>query len=281
MTETGPSNFRFPISDFRLRTGGCFTQSKIENQKSKISWAVGPLLALLLASPVFAEPIDQADWDGLLQRHVNAQGLVDYMGLQQDRAVLDRYLARIATADVTALPNSAQLAFWINAYNACVFKGVLDHYPLKSVKDVKGFFDKLHYPVAGASLTLNEIEAKGRALGDWHIHFGVVCASSSCPFLRSEAYDPARVEAQLTEQCKRFLADPARGLRIEPETLWLSKIFKWYAKDFVSDGQLTVANLFPVIDAFLTPENDALLRQRHLRAIKFLDYDWTLNESVH
>ena len=279
-----PSHFGFLILDFGLkRSTSLFkTQSKIQNLKSKISSLTGGfLLALIFTSPAFAQSVDHSDWNGLLQRHVNERGLVNYVGVKQEQAVLDAYLARVATAEVASLPKPAQLAFWINAYNACVFKGVLDHYPLKSVKDVKGFFDKLRYPVAGGSLTLNEMEAKGRALGDWRIHFGVVCASSSCPFLRNEAYDPDRVDAQLTEQLKRFLADPSRGLRIEPETLWLSKIFKWYAKDFVSDGQLTVATLMPVIGAYLIPESAQLPRQRHLRTVKFLDYDWTLNKNAH
>ncbi len=219
---------------------------------------------------------DHAAWDALLKQYVNSAGQVNYVQLKTARAVLDGYLTEIAAIDPATLPRADQLAFWVNAYNACVFKGVLDHYPVKSVKDVKGFFDAIRYQVGGASLTLNEIEANGRALGDWRIHFGVVCASSSCPFLRGEAYVPDRVEAQLAEQAMRFLADPARGLRLDGHVLWASKIFKWYAKDFVPNGPLTADALVAVLSPYVDAAHAQTLRRANL-TLKFLDYDWSLN----
>ena len=224
------------------------------------------------------ESASYSAWDSLLHSAV-ASGRVDYRGLQQDHGVLDAFLAGLALLDPARLPSQdAQLAFWINAYNACVVKGVLTHYPLKSVKDIKGFFDGIRYQVAGQSLTLNEIEAKGRAFGDWRIHFAVVCASTSCPTLRSEAYVPERLDEQLTDQVKQFLADPSRGLRLDAanRVLWVSKVLKWYAKDFVPKGSLEVNTLLPVIEPYL---NLALAQsiRRQKPTLKVLDYDWSLN----
>jgi hypothetical protein len=239
-------------------------------------WAVlVSLLALSSARPIAAQPqVGHTAWDLLLKRHV-ASGLVDYEGFQQDRAALERYLASLQDVQPSQLGSrDAQLAFWINAYNAYVVKGVLDHYPIASVKEVKGFFDRIRYRVAGRELTLNEIEGEGRALGDWRIHFAVVCASSSCPILRPEAYAADRLEAQLTEQTREFLNDPQRGLRIEAGTLWVSKIFKWYAKDFVPKGPLTAASLWPVLNSYITVEGLPPIADMPL---KFLDYDWSLN----
>ena len=270
---TNLAHFRFPIADFRF-------QSKIENRKSTIA-TVGAAAFVFFAvmTPVAGEQtVDHTAWDALLRRHVNAQGQVDYAAVQQERAALETYLASLAAAQPSAWSKDEQLAFWINAYNACVFKGVLDHFPLTSVKDVKGFFEKLTYRVAGETLALNAIEAKGRALGDWRIHFGVVCASSSCPFLRNEAYVPERVGEQLTDQARRFLADPSRGLRVDGGTLWLSKIFKWYAKDFVPAGSLTAETLIPVVAPYLPTETAQAVRQGKF-SVKFLDYDWTLNKQ--
>ncbi len=189
--------------------------------------------ALLLAgapSVMAEQDVYQTAWDKLLRQYVKEgrvayqslqtpAGLVHYFGQTEDApvwAVLDGYLDNLRAVKSAQFPaKQAQLAFWINAYNACVIKGVLDYYPIKSVKDVKGFFDKIRYKVAGESLTLNEIEAKGRALGDWRIHFAIVCASSSCPFLRSEAYVADRLDDQLADQVRHFLADPSRGLRLD------------------------------------------------------------------
>ena len=225
--------------------------------------------------------MDHAPWDGLLRRDVK-DGRVDYRSLQQARVVLERYLAQLAYVDSNALPSpEAKLAFWVNAYNACVVKGVLERYPLASVKDVKGFFDGARYQIGGQSLTLNQLEAKGRALGDWRIHFALVCASSSCPTLRAEAYVPERLESQLTEQVEQFLRDPIRGLRVDEakRMLWVSKIFKWYANDFIRQGTLTGETLLLVLNRYLDAAWLAQAQRRPL-ALNFFEYDWTLNDQA-
>lgn len=241
-------------------------------------------VSIMVASTPFAgarEAVDHSAWDVLLHRHVR-DGAVDYQGLAADRQALDAYLTTLRGVDVYQLPNrDNQLVFWINAYNASVITGVLDHYPLRSVKDIDGFFETIRYRVAGRDLTLNEIEQEGRALGDWRIHFAVVCASSSCPTLRSEAYDPERLDEQLTEQTAQFLQDPERGLRVDGSTLWVSKIFKWYTKDFVPSagglfGRLKPDALVDVLESYLHASVRDAARTR-AKTVKYLDYDWLLN----
>ena len=140
-------------------------------------WCRGILVVILVmgsflwmtSTPLEAKTALHVPWHTLLQRYVR-EGLVDYRGLQAASTLLIEYLAALKAVELGTLKRREdQLALWINAYNACVVKGVLDHYPIRSVKDVKGFFDRLPCEAAGFSLTLNEIEAKGRALGDWRI----------------------------------------------------------------------------------------------------------------
>jgi len=225
--------------------------------------------------------VDHGPWDELLRRYVQG-GLVDYQSWQADQVALDRYLASLQEVDPAQLASrEGQLAFWINLYNASVVKGVLRRFPLKSVKQVPGFFDGLMYPVNRKLLTLNEIEEQARLLGDWRVHFALVCASSSCPLLRAEAYVPERLNNQLTEQTVQFLNDPQRGLRVEGRTLWLSKIFDWYPADFVPEAKgffhrLTPEKLAPIVKPYLAPEVAQMIGQGRLE-IRYLDYDWTLN----
>ena len=93
-----------------------------------------------------------------------------------------------------------------------------------------------------------------------------------------EAYVADRLDEQLADQARQFLADPSRGLRIalDGNALWLSKIFKWYATDFVSTGPLDAEALLPVIAPYLDQAVARVLRAQPL-PLKFLDYDWTLN----
>lgn len=262
--------------------------ASVSGMRRVLAYSAWMLVASVGREAVCAAPlidrsqVDHSQWDQLLKRHV-IQGLVDYQGLRGERGVLDQYLAQLKTADPTALPSEeAQLAFWINAYNASVIQGVLEAYPIKSVKDVRGFFDTIRYQVGGKSLTLNELEAKGRALGEWRMHFALVCASSSCPPLRSEAYVSDRLEAQLVEQAGQFLGDPTRGLRFDQPrgVLWVSRIFKWYATDFTpATRQPTVASLLPLLRPYLDPQLVEAIRQ-HDPPLNFLDYDWTLNDAA-
>lgn len=238
---------------------------------------------LACAPAVFAHgEVDHGAWNRLLQRYVS-DGRVDYRGLAAERHALEAYLDTLREAHMEHLPSVAhQAAFWINAYNACVVRGVLDRYPLRSVKEAPGFFERITCRVAGESLTLNAIEARGRQLGDWRIHFALVCASSSCPPLMKEAYIPGRLNEQLAEQTRQFLADPQRGLRVEDRMLWLSKIFDWYKTDFIPAsemgwrGRLTPEKLLPRIEPYLDRRIAQAIRSQRL-SISFLDYDWSLN----
>ncbi len=52
-----------------------------------------------------------------------------------------RYLAELAARSPVSEPRQfptreSQLAYWINAYNALVMKGVFDHWPVKSVREI-------------------------------------------------------------------------------------------------------------------------------------------------
>ncbi len=245
------------------------------------------LIACALGAAPYAaaqQTVDHTEWDGLLKRYVK-EGLVDYRGVQQERVILDRYLNSLAATDPAQLASrEEQLAFWINAYNSCVFQAVLDRYPLKSVKQVKGFFDGRHFRIGGRDLTLNQIEEQGRALGDWRIHFAVVCASTSCPTLRSEAYAAERLNEQLADQAERFLSNTQWGLKVNGATLWVSKVFDWYEKDFVLSGQgdalrrLTAPKLLALLAPYLSAEAASATKQPKL-GLKYFPYDWSLNEQ--
>ena len=109
--------------------------------------------------------IDHHVWDQLLGRYVR-EGLVDYHGVQGERYALDAYVAGLGDVDPTAWPPAEQLAFWINAYNACVILGVLDRFPLRSVKSVRGFFDRIRYRVmyAGSIIPLEPVFGRAKLL---------------------------------------------------------------------------------------------------------------------
>lgn len=236
------------------------------------------------------------EWDGLLKQHVVSlpgrhATAVDYRGMARDKARLQAYLAQLAQvqrAEFDRWPTATQLAFLINAYNAGTVDLVLSGYPgINSIKDLGSLFSspwkKRFLPLLGKERTLDEIEhelirGSGR-YRDPRIHFAVNCASIGCPALRGEAYDSARLDAQLDDQAQRFLSDRSRN-HLEGGTLRVSPIFKWYRGDFEQGwrgANALGAFLALYADAIgLTPAQTQALREGTL-PIDFLDYDWRLN----
>lgn len=228
--------------------------------------------------PLSSEAPPHALFDEVLQARVNADGQVDYAGLKASPEKLETYLDRLASADLAALSYYEQLAFWLNAYNALVIKGVVDRYPTTSVRSVKpfgGFFYRLKFQIAGKPYTLNEIEHDviRAEFVDARVHFALVCASAGCPTLENRAFFADTLEERLETATFNFVANPEK-VRLErsERRLYLSKIFKWYAADF-TEGYTGVTDFL----ADYLPPDDAEFLETEEVELHYLDYDWTLN----
>jgi hypothetical protein len=221
-----------------------------------------------------AASVDHAPWDRLLKQYVDEDGKVAYRRLKaEDGDALAAYLATLAAAKLDDLPEKEQLAFWINAYNAMIVGGILDGYSAENALKRYRFFKSYSRTIAGEPRTPDDLEHQiiRPRFHDARTHFAVVCASTSCPVLRREAYAGARLDAQLDDQARRFLDDPHRN-RIDPTSgsVEVSQIFKWFKDDFTRDGKTLADFLAP----YLTPVQVQLLRDN---PPSFLDYDWTMN----
>jgi hypothetical protein len=133
------------------------------------------------------------------------------------------------------LQGNERKAYLINAYNLLVINEALEHYPLKSVLDVSGFFDGKKQQVGGRSLTLNQLEKDLllKNFPDARLHFVLVCGALGCPPITSFAYQPATLESQLDQQTRKALNN-ASFIRVSEggQSVGLSQIFSWYANDF-------------------------------------------------
>lgn len=217
-------------------------------------------------------------------------GRVNYNELRNDNR-LDQYLAQLAATNPdTIADKNAQLAFWINAYNAYTLKVICDNYPVKSINELhtgglivgtvlkKTIWDKELAVINGKRLTLNQIEHEiiRKRFNEPRIHFALVCAAKSCPPLRSEAFEGERLDEQLDDQGSVFFSQPDKNY-FEPEKkiARLSKIMDWYEGDFGKSDEevlLYVSRLFPEEIA------KSIKSDPQKWEIKYTDYDWSLNE---
>lgn len=245
------------------------------------------VLLLWFAAAGFAQACssvdpDHAAWSSLLSRRV-MDGRVDYTGLvRDDQPALDSYLATLSgtcAEDYARWTRAERIAFWLNAYNAFTVRLIMNHYPLRSIRNI-GFlpgaaFRMPFIPMQGLrgdDMSLDDIEHRvlRAEFGEPRIHFALVCAARSCPPLRVEAYRAADLDAQLDDQGRRFLGDRDKN-RVDSEagTLYLSMIFKWFRPDFETNAPL---------GAFVAPYLGLPATDIANYEIKFLDYDWTLNQ---
>ncbi|MTB49670.1 DUF547 domain-containing protein [Lewinella sp. W8] len=206
--------------------------------------------------------------DDLLMRYVN-HGRVDYASLKASGA-LQPLIKEIAEVDLASLGGNERKAFLINAYNLLVIKEALAHYPLKSVLDVNGFFDGRKQQVGGRSVTLNQLEKDIllKQFPDARLHFVLVCGALGCPPITSFAYQPQDLENQLNRQTRKALND-GKFIRVENggQSVALSQIFNWYAKDF--GGAKTA-----VLDFINRYRSQPLATDAK---VSYYEYDWSLN----
>jgi len=209
------------------------------------------------------------DADGFFNSYVS-EGKVDYKAIMKSPELLNSLLEKAKNIEVSASDTNIYQAFWINAYNISVIKGIINNYPIKSPLDKQGFFDKITYDVGNTSITLNDIENKklrGVFKKEARFHFVLVCAGLGCPPIINEAYKPSTLEAQLQEQTEIALNNP-NFVKVKGKKVQISQIFEWYKGDFTQDGtEIEYINRY---------RKEAIPEKAK---VSYYSYDWRLNSK--
>jgi hypothetical protein len=238
-----------------------------------------------------AEAFDHAHraWDALLERHVvltegGKASQLGYAGMAAERAALKRYLetlSAVAETEFERWSREEQMAFLINAYNAFTVEKILTRYPrIGSIWDFGRLFGNPFkdefFVLLGGKKSLDWIEHQSlrQRYPDPRIHYAVNCASIGCPMLREEAFVAARLEAQLEEQARRFLSDRGRN-RVRDGRLEVSRIFDWFKEDFEPRPKYFARYARLLTD---NPDERAAIEDGRM-ALRFLEYDWSLNDA--
>lgn len=280
-------------------------------------WAVVLLITLVIGATgmltikalglrsvtVDAQPFEQAQsgfdygwWNASLGRWVRPTG-VDYDAVRADEANLRRFIATLGEIGPRATPERfttqpERLAYYINAYNALVLFAVVDHWPIQTVHDVRGwldpragfgFFYGLRFPLDGGATNLYDLENEViRGFVDARIHAAINCASRSCPALMPFAFEPTRLDDQLDAVTRDFCSK-APHVRVDDgaKEIQLSAIFEWYRSDFEEHARRLgrPATIVDFVLAFAEPEVAAHVAQARTAdfEVVFQPYDWDLN----
>lgn len=236
--------------------------------------------------------------------YVDQNGLVNYDTLRRKRLDLiaaAKEFDNIQPFDMMTWSQNEKLALWLNAYNIFTLKLIVDNYPIQprwymitypdeSIMQIPGAWTKKYFEVMGIEYTLREIEREIllQRFKDPRICFALSYATLGGAILRNEVYLPEKLDEQLDEQVKKYLATP-RGLKIDHvnKVIYLSNIFSSYKNVFIEkyadikkyrSRKPHIRACLNFISEHADPDNIKYF-ESYRYSVKFLQYDWQLNEQ--
>jgi hypothetical protein len=227
-------------------------------------------------------------------------GKVDYGALADSKAYsefrrLTRSLPLCRLEDMG--DRQSLMAFWINLYNALILDAVVSYGVSGTLQDQLGIFRQAAYNVGGMRFSADDIEhgvLRGNRRNpflpfapfgrddprlemalepiDPRVHFALVCGARSCPPIAF--YDGTKLDAQLESACINFINAGGAEYDSASRTLGLSRILRWYQRDFGGRrGVLELTKKCTHDDELRSALEAGRVRIRYMR------YDWTLNAA--
>ena len=231
--------------------------------------------------------------------YFDAQGAAcDYalLASSPERAQLAACLLQLESFDVQRAHVPAQMAFWINVFNAAVLCDATELLDAKRVKDVEAFFARRRLWIGPHGYSLDDIEhglLRGNApkqgsrrppmarddprlectpmVLDERVHFALHSACRSSPPLR--IFEAGRLDRLLEDAATDYVR---RTVRVERSgaVLVLPRLFRWFAGDFGDDS-----GIVEFVAARLEDEAtvEMIDRRRGSVSLRYHEFDWTLN----
>ena len=260
-----------------------------------------------LPSLSYADEFNSA-FSPIFESYVDENGLVNYSKLRRMRLILNsaiKKLSGLERREYDKWNREEKIAFWINAYNIFTLKTVIDNYPIKpvrykllmypanSIRHISNFWGRNYFNVMGTQYTLREIERDVllKEFSEAKICFAVSYATGSSASLRNEPYLGINLNEQFDEQTEKFFAKTS-ALKIDSSAriVYISTIFSifdWHKeaflnqygtnKNFREQKPIDRAALNCIKNYISKKEAEYLLRQKY--EVKYIKYDWTLNDQ--
>jgi hypothetical protein len=252
------------------------------------------------------------DYANILSAHVNSRGMVDYKALKRRRADLLSLLGELKQFDPNeykAASKEDQIAFWINVYNIQMLNIITGNYPIESYRILRvlpgwepdsiryidkkvGGIEKQKFIVMSEEFTFEELEQEifYKQLNEPRAFFALTHASHSSPPLNNEPYSGKKLNEQLNDQIKKYLADSTNfQINKDRQKVYLPAILQgsWYGKYFTErygtdkkfkDQPAEIAAVLNCIIKLL-PSDDASFLELKNYSVDFLRYNWLINEQ--
>ena len=237
---------------------------------------------------------------------VSDKDTVNYKMLKRKKLELNKLFDDLRNSDpneYSKWPKEDKMAFWINVYNLEMLRIIVDNYPIEStrilrliwppdsIRHVSGIWDQYKFIVMDEEFTLQEIDQRffRQEFNEPRIFLAITYASLSSPPLRNEPYYGHKLNEQLDDQAKKFLANPlAFKIDREKHKVYLSAIFdpSWYGQYFTNkygtdkkfkDQQPVVRAVLNFVTGYVS-ESEVRFIETANYSVEFMNYNWRLNE---
>ncbi len=244
----------------------------------------------------------------VFENYVDERGMVDYKALRRKRlelkAVLGQF-SKLNPKEYKSWSKEDKIAFWINVYNLNKLDVVTENYPItpasrfhgldywapSSIRHIESEINRHKFLVMDEEFTFVEVERRffRKEFDDPRIFFAITGACVSSPPLRNEPYFGDKLNEQMEDQAKKFISSPL-AFRIDRENqkVYLSALFQIssYGEEFVKKFAIDrkFKNQSPVTRAVLNficnyiPRQDVSYLEAGNYTVKFMSYDWTIND---
>ena len=235
---------------------------------------------------------------------ISEEGLLKYSTLNRKRLdviVAKRNLKKLNPAILMNLSKKEQTAFWINTYNFCTIDTILRYYPIQpkwymiiypdnSIMQITGAWTKVFHEIQREEYNLQEIKQDFllKRCKDPRLCFALSNATVGGATLRNEPYKADHLDEQLDGQVKKYLSTN-KGMRWDEEhhTLFLSNVFQMNKISFLDSDLAEIKRFrnrkeiervwFNFLVSYLPDEDIRHLENTEL-SVRFIDFDWHLNE---
>lgn len=236
-------------------------------------------------NPLSTKQIDHSQWGHFLKHHVmiNRENvhLVNYASIKkEDMASLHHYIHQMETINIDEYNRNEQLAYWLNLYNALTVSIVYRYFPVNSIQDINispGLFSVGPWGarlvrVKNIPLSLDDIHNRiiRPIWNDTRTHYAINNATIGAANIQKYPFEGHLIDKQLNDVATDYI-NSKRGAQVISGHLIISKIYKWYARDF----GMTDSDLIRHLQFFARqPLKNQL---RHIQTIDGHIYNWHLN----
>lgn len=243
-------------------------------------------------------------WSKLESKHLNEEGMVDHATLRCDDLYwkFEVEVCEIQRVNLKIMDDVERMAYIINLYNLMI-KYAFVKVGIPATNSTRAtFFDDVSVNVGGDIFSFNDLEhgilrantrhpyqltkrfgamssRKQFALKvlDSRVHFALNCGAKSCPPVKKFTADA--IDEELRIAAMAFCEDESNvAIDEEKMELHLNKILYWYQSDFARSKSELPEKVLQYLRGEKKELLNKLIQQGDL-SVKFLDYDWSSNNT--